>query len=125
MRMCALLRSMDIKNFKSLVESMGQFVLSLTLRRLIARPPAGICDKCAIHLVDWDDDTTMHDAFASMIPQPECIDCRFSEPALLGEVGMVSVKVLERECERRVGSLPGFLFGRFDVLSWSRNVSGR
>ena len=44
----------------------------------------------------------MHNAFAGVMPEPEEIDCCFGKTAILGEVGMPRIKVLEGERERRI-----------------------
>src|SRR2546425_4001701 len=116
--------AVQIEEHQALPEVWRELVLALPRWRL-PEASAGIGDELAGAIVDRDHDAVMHDAFAGMIPQPEYINGRFFEAAFLGEVGVSIVKVLERERERRVGSLPGFLWGWLDVHNWSRNFSGR
>ena len=62
-----------------------------------------------------DDYPVMHDAFAGVVAEPECINGCFPEAAFLEQIGVSIVKVLERERERRICALGGFRCGRFDV----------
>jgi hypothetical protein len=89
------------------------------------RPAAGIRNELPLLIMDRDDNAAVHDAFAGVIPQPERIDCGVGKAAILGEIGVSIIKVLERERERWIDAFFWFLWCRFDVHGWRRNFSGR
>ena len=57
-----------------------------------SKAPARIGDELTMLVVYRDDYPIMHDAFATVVAEPECIDCCFCKAAFLGEVGMPIVQ---------------------------------
>src|SRR5437764_7071480 len=71
----------------------------------ICGPATSISNELIMRIMDRDTNTIMHDPLACMMSQPERIDRGFFQAAVLGEIWVSIIKVLESEFERRIDRL--------------------
>src|SRR6266566_6160071 len=116
--------TVEIEEHQGLPEVGREFVLPLPCW-WFSNTPACIGDELAVLIMYRDDYPVMHDAFAGVVAEPECINGCFPEAAFLGEIRVSVVKVLKRELQRWICALPCFLVRRFDVQICSHCISGR
>ena len=93
--------SVQIKEQIGFPQARGEQVFLSAFRPSgICGPAASIGNKVTLRIVDRDTNTIVHDPLASMVSQPEEIDCGFFQATILGEVGVSRIKVLEGKFER-------------------------